>query len=177
MKNRTIVIGNLLLSVFIYAALISLIYFFELKEYAQAHNLSFLPAFNATCNAIAATFITLGIFAIKSDRKKRHAGFMILATTASAAFLVGYITHHTVHGDTHFNGTGILAVLYFSILITHILTSAIALPLILTTLSYAALKRFKAHQSIARWTYPLWLYVSITGVLIWIFLRHLNPIA
>ena len=94
---------------------------------------------------------------------------MIVATLTSAAFLVGYLTHHSLHGDTAFTGTGAVRIVYFTILISHIVLSGVALPLILNTLSFAALKRFDAHRWIAKWTYPIWLYVSITGVLIWFF--------
>jgi len=90
-------------------------------------------------------------------------------------FLIGYLTHHSVSGDTRFSGEGFIRPVYFFILITHIVMAAVALPLILNTLSFAALRRWSAHRRFARWTYPIWIYVSVTGVLVWLFLRVLYP--
>lgn len=175
MSNRAITIINLLLSVLIYAGLMWLIYAFELKE-RWTDGLPWLPHFNAACNAISATAVALGIWLIKSGKKQAHATAMVCATLASAAFLVGYLTHHTLHGDTLFTGTGAIRTMYLTILISHIILAGVALPLILNTLSFAALKRFEAHRRFARWTYPIWLYVSVTGVIIWFFLRIWFPV-
>ena len=174
MSNRAIITLNLVLSVAIYAGLMWLIYAFELKE-RWGGGLPWLPHFNAACNATSATAVALGVWLIKCGRKQAHAAAMIFATLASAAFLVGYLSHHTLHGDTAFSGTGFIRTVYFTILISHIVLSGIALPLILNTLSFAALRRFDAHRRIARWTYPIWLYVSVTGVMIWFFLRVWFP--
>mgnify|MGYP005852564037 CR=1 FL=1 len=174
MSNRSIIILNIALSAGIYAGLMWLIYAFELKE-RWADGLPWLPHFNAACNATSATAVLIGLCFIRRGRKQVHAAAMIAATLASAAFLVGYLTHHTLHGDTPFNGTGAIRVVYFAILISHIILSGVALPLILNTLSFAALRRFAAHRRIARWTYPVWLYVSVTGVVIWFFLRIWFP--
>lgn len=175
MSNRAITILNLALSAVIYAGLMWLIYAFELKE-RWADGLPWLPHFNAACNATSATAVALGVWLIKSGKKQAHAVAMIFATLASAAFLVGYLTHHTLHGDTPFTSTGAIRTVYFAILISHIILSGVALPLILNTLSFAALRRFEAHRRIARWTYPVWLYVSVTGVIIWFFLRIWFPV-
>jgi putative membrane protein len=174
MSNRAITIINIALSVVIYAGLMWLIYAFELKEH-WSDGLPWLPHFNAGCNATSATAVALGVWLIKRGKKQAHAAAMIFATLASAAFLVGYLTHHTLHGDTPFTGTGGIRVVYFAILISHIILSGVALPLILNTLTFAALRRFDAHRKIARWTYPIWLYVSVTGVIIWVFLRVWFP--
>jgi putative membrane protein len=175
MSNRLITILNIVLSAVIYTGLMWLIYAFEL-EARWSDGLPWLPHFNAACNATSATAVALGIWFIRSGNKQAHAVAMIAATLASAAFLVGYLTHHTIHGDTPFGGTGAVRSIYFAILISHIILSAVALPLILNTLSFAALRRFDAHRRIARWTYPVWLYVSVTGVTIWFFLRILYPL-
>lgn len=174
MSTRAITILNIILSVAIYAGLMWLIYAFELKT-RWADGLPWLPHFNAACNATSATAVALGVWFIKSGRRQAHIAAMITATLASAAFLVGYLTHHTLHGDTLFTGQGMIRPIYFAILISHIILSGIALPLILNTLTFAALKRFDAHRRIARWTYPIWLYVSVTGVIIWFFLRVWFP--
>lgn len=174
MSNRLIVALNIALSVGIYTGLMWLIYLFDLESISE-DELTWLPHFNAFCNATSATALTIGILFIKKGNRRAHAIAMIGATIASATFLVGYLVHHTVHGDTETTLQGTLRTTYFSLLISHIIFSAIALPLILNTLSFAALRRFDAHRAVARWTYPIWLYVSVTGVLVWYFLRILDP--
>ncbi|MFP4283295.1 MAG: DUF420 domain-containing protein [Opitutales bacterium] len=173
MSNRVLTVINLVLSGAILTFLLWLIYAFELED--GVGRLSWLPHFNAACNAASATAVACGVVLIRRRRKRAHAVAMITATLASAAFLVGYLVHHTVQGDTRFLGTGFIRPVYFFILITHVVLAAVALPLILNTLSFAALRRFEVHRRIARWTYPVWLYVSITGVLVWFFLRVLYP--
>jgi len=174
MSNRVVIVGNILLSLGICAFLLWLIYLFRLDSYTGT-GLRWLPAFNAVCNGISASFVLAGICFIKTGHKRLHVGSMIAATTASALFLVGYLTHHTLHGDTKFLAEGWIRPVYFFILISHVLLSVVALPLVLNTLTFAALKRWNVHRMIARWTYPIWLYVSVTGVLIFVFLRILNP--
>ena len=174
MSNRAVTVLNLVLSAGVYAFLFWLIYAFELEE-RFADGLPWLPHFNAACNALSASAVTVGIVLIKRRQRSAHAVAMIGATTASAAFLAGYLVHHAVHGDTPFTGTGVIRALYFLILITHVILAGVALPLILNTLTFAALRRFDAHRRLARWTYPLWLYVSVTGVVVWFFLRILHP--
>lgn len=134
----------------------------------------FLPATNALFNAISATAVITGLCFIRKGNKRAHGISMSTALLASALFLVGYIIHHTVHGDTKFITEGWLRPTYFFILITHIILSIVVLPLVLTTVLFAIMRRWSAHRKIARWTYPVWLYVSITGVLVYFFLRHLN---
>jgi|TARA_B110000438_G_C15806876_1_gene647817 putative membrane protein len=174
MSNRLLIAINIGLSAVICLGLIWLIYLFDLED-VEAGALSWLPHFNAACNATSASFLTLGIILIKKGKKRAHGISMCAATIASGTFLGGYLVHHTVHGDTPTTLEGALRGIYFAILISHILLSVIALPLVLNTLSFAALKRFDAHRAVARWTYPIWLYVSVTGVLVWFFLRILDP--
>ncbi len=97
--------------------------------------------------------------------------FMLTATVFSALFLVSYITYHFFHGDTHFPAHGWIRAVYFFILISHIGLSMVALPLILGTLWYALRNQFRFHRRIARWTFPIWLYVSVTGVIVYFFLK------
>ncbi|MDP0498996.1 MAG: DUF420 domain-containing protein [Verrucomicrobiota bacterium JB022] len=175
MGNRAVVVGNIVLSVLIVAFLFWLIYAFELKE--ATFTLPWLPSFNAACNALSTLLVAAGIQRIYAHDKRGHGYLMAGATAVSGAFLVGYLLHHTLHGDTRYLGTGLLRPLYFVILITHIIMATLTLPLVTTTLSFAALRRFDAHRRIARWTYPCWLYVSITGVVVYVFLRWLNPAA
>lgn len=173
MSNRLVVIANLFLSAAIVAFLFWLIYAFELGE--SGLTLPWLPAFNAACNATCATLLVLGYLRIRAGDRRGHIALMIGATTASAIFLVGYLVHHTLHGDTRFLGQGWLRPVYFGLLISHILLATITLPMVTTTLSFAALRRFTAHRAISRWTFPCWLYVSVTGVMVFGFLRFLNP--
>jgi putative membrane protein len=97
--------------------------------------------------------------------------FMLSATVFSALFLVSYITYHYFHGDTRFPGQGWIRPVYFFILITHIGLSTLALPLILGTLWYALRNQFRFHRGVARWTLPVWLYVSVTGVIVYFLLN------
>jgi putative membrane protein len=135
---------------------------------------AFLPATNALFNALSATAVVTGLVFIRKGNKRAHGISMTAALLASALFLVGYIIHHTVHGDTRFIASGWLRPTYFFILITHIILSIAVLPLVLTTVFFAATRRWSAHRAIAKWTYPVWLYVSVTGVLVFVFLRFLN---
>jgi len=155
------------------ALLFWLIYGVELApaEADGALRLPFLPAFNAACNTVSTIAIVTGVLAIRRGDKRRHMQAMVLATAASALFLAGYITHHTLHGDTRFTGTGWVRPVYFFILITHVVLSIAALPMVLSTLYLAATRQFERHRALARYTWPVWLYVSVTGVLIFAFLR------
>lgn len=177
-STRQVLLGNLLLSAVIYAGLMWLIYAFKL-EVGDTLQLPWLPTFNAICNALSASLVVTGIVLIKRGAREGHRWAMLGATTASALFLVGYLTHHTLHGDTRFLTEGWLRSVYFPLLISHIVLAAVALPLILSTLSFAALGRYQVHRRFGRWTYPVWIYVSVTGVLVYVFLRLLNtaPVA
>ncbi len=133
--------------------------------------LAFLPALNAACNAVTLLFILRGLIAIHHGDKEKHRRNMLAAFAVSALFLIGYITYYAVHGETHFPGQGWIRPVYFSLLISHIILSAVALPLILTTFYLALTDRLQFHKTLARVTYPIWLYISITGVVIFFFLK------
>ena len=134
-------------------------------------DLSFMPGVNATLNATSAMLLVLGFAAIRSGRREVHQRFMVSAFAASAVFLVGYVLYHYAHGDTQYQGVGTIRIVYFTILITHVLLSIVMLPMILTTFYLATRGRFASHKKLARWTLPIWLYVSITGVVIYVMLR------
>lgn len=141
-------------------------------------DLSFLPATNALFNAISTVAIATGIILIKKNKIGAHIASMILATFSSAIFLVGYLLHHTYNGDTKFVGEDwIKYYLYFPILISHILLSMAVVPLVFTTLFFSISRRFESHKKWAKWTFPIWLYVSVTGVVVFVFLRFLNQTA
>lgn len=137
----------------------------------QSHDVAFLAPVNAGLNAASATCLFAGYLAIRRGLTTRHRNFMLAALTFSALFLVSYIIYHTFHGDSRFLGQGIVRPIYFAVLISHIVLSVIALPLILITVGLSLTKRFTIHRKWARWTFPIWAYVSVTGVLIFVLLK------
>jgi putative membrane protein len=130
-----------------------------------------LPLLNAVFNTLSAAALVTGYRAIRAGDRRRHVAAMLTALACSAAFLVGYVIHHSTAGDTPFHGQGAVRVVYFAILVSHVAVTAVTLPMILFTLAHAATGRFPQHKRIARRTLPLWLYVSVTGVLVFAFLR------
>jgi putative membrane protein len=130
-----------------------------------------LPAANAFFNSLSAICLIFGYLNIRRRNRVVHKRFMLSATVFSALFLISYITYHYFHGDTKFPGHGFVRPVYFFILITHISLSMVALPLILGTLWWALRSEFRFHKKVARWTFPIWLYVSITGVVVFFMLR------
>ena len=157
------------LSVAVAAFLIWLIYF-KGREAAPGWVAS-LPAANATFNSLSAICLVCGYLNIRRKRIAIHKRFMLSAATFSALFLVSYITYHYFHGDTRFPGHGWIRPVYFFILISHIGLSMVALPIIFATLYFALTNSFARHRKVARWTFPIWLYVSVTGVLVFAILR------
>jgi putative membrane protein len=131
----------------------------------------FLPALNAMLNGLCAIALCVGLYFIKHRNKEAHRTSMLLAFAFSSVFLVSYIVNHALHGDTIFPGQGAVRTLYLSILASHIILSIVALPMVLTTFFFSLTGRFAMHRRIARWTFPIWLYVSITGVVVFAFLR------
>ncbi|MCA1807073.1 MAG: DUF420 domain-containing protein [Actinobacteria bacterium] len=135
------------------------------------HEASLLPVLNAASNLLCTAFLVAGYRAIRAGRRSAHIACMLAAVSCSAVFLAGYVTHHFTAGDTPFLGQGLVRPVYFAILITHVLVTMVTVPMILLTLAYAATGRFTDHRRLARRTLPLWLYVSVTGVLIFVLLR------
>lgn len=174
-ENRQAVGVILGVSALVLAFLFYLIYWQGPQE-TQTGWTTTLPGFNALCNAISATCVALGVYCIKTGRKRAHGAMMIAALIASAAFLVGYIIYHQTHGDTRFLREDWLRPVYFFILVSHIVLSMVVVPLVLCSAYFAAARRWRAHRRVGRWTYPVWLYVSVTGVLVFVFLRLLNPV-
>jgi putative membrane protein len=157
------------LSAAIAAALIWLIYF---KGKVTAPDwVGMLPAANATFNSLSALCLVMGYINIRRGNRVVHKRFMLTATAFSALFLISYITYHFFHGDTLFPGHGWIRPVYFFILISHIGLSMAALPLILGALWYGLRSEYRSHRAIARWTFPIWLYVSVTGVVVYFFLK------
>ncbi len=174
MKNEKLaykVIG--LLSSIVFVFLIWLIYF-KPAATTEASFVNYLPMLNAFFNFLTSVFLILGYIFIKNNRIDLHIKSMISATSTSALFLISYVLYHHYHGDSKFLGTGGIRYIYFFILISHIVLSAVQVPLILSTLYLAFTKNTQKHKKVARITFPIWLYVSVTGVLIFIFLRWFN---
>ncbi len=131
-----------------------------------------LPAVNASLNATSAVFLLTGYFFIRRKKVLAHRISMTLAFIASMAFLACYVYYHVQVGSVPFQGQGWVRPIYFGMLISHVLLAAAIVPLSLITLSRALREKFDRHRAIARWTLPLWLYVSVTGVLIYFMLYH-----
>jgi putative membrane protein len=132
---------------------------------------AWLPALNALLNGTSATFLVLAYLAIRRRDVVTHSRRVLVSVATSALFLVSYIVYHAIHGDTHFGGHGLVRPIYFFILISHITLSAVALPLVFLSLFFSLSGRFPRHKAIARYTFPIWLYVSVTGVLVFTLLR------
>ncbi|HWK09571.1 MAG TPA: DUF420 domain-containing protein [Vicinamibacterales bacterium] len=126
-----------------------------------------LPAVNASLNATCAVLLVIGYVLIRRGRWRQHRGVMIAAFCTSVLFLVSYLTYHAHAGSKHFPGAGTARVVYFTILLTHTVLAAAIVPLALITLSRGLSARYDRHRVIARWTLPIWLYVSVTGVVVY----------
>jgi len=157
-----------LVSAVAFAFLVWLIYFSPPLWQASPQLLAKMPAFNCVLNACSALALIAGLRAILKKNKTLHQRWMVTAFLFSTVFLVAYLVYHSAHGDTPFLGTGWLRTLYFFVLISHIGCTIVGLPLILTTFFFAWRKRFATHKKIARVTFPLWLYISVTGVLVYV---------
>jgi putative membrane protein len=136
-------------------------------------SISDLPALNATLNGLSALFLVSGYLFIKRRNPLMHKRCMIGALTVSALFLTSYVIYHANTGSRPFGGQGAVRVIYFAILITHVILAATILPLALVTANRGLRAQFERHVRIARWTLPLWLYVSVTGVVIYLMLYQL----
>ena len=133
----------------------------------------YLPTVNASLNGLGAVFLVVGYLMIRNRRIAAHRACMLTAFGCSMMFLTSYLIYHYYTGSTPFPGTGFIRPLYFFILITHIALAVTVPPLAIMTLWRAWNERFEAHARLARWTLPIWLYVSVTGVVVYVMLYHL----
>ena len=129
-----------------------------------------LPAVNATLNGLAALFLVAGYVLVKRGRRDLHKRCMLAALATSTLFLVSYVVYHWNAGSRPFTGTGPIRAVYFGILITHVILAAAVLPLALVTTGRGLREQYARHVRVARWTLPIWLYVSVTGVIIYLML-------
>jgi putative membrane protein len=136
-----------------------------------------IPALNATLNAASTLLLLAGYVFIKTGNRERHRTCMLMAFVTSAIFLIGYVTHKVlIHGvHTKLGAGGMIAWIYYPMLITHIILAMVMVPMIFMTIARARRKDFEAHRRLARWTWPIWMYVSVTGVLVYLFLYHWWP--
>lgn len=138
-------------------------------------NVRFLPPLNACLNASAALLLVAGRVAIKRGHLQLHRSLMVAAFAASSLFLMGYLTYHSVHGDTKFGGEGLLRTAYLILLASHVLLSVPIVPLALTAFYFAWKKQFSRHARVTRILHPVWLYVSVTGVIVYLLLSPYYP--
>jgi uncharacterized membrane protein YozB (DUF420 family) len=132
-----------------------------------------LATVNATLNAVAAVLLGAGFYFIRRRRIGAHRICMVSAFAVSVVFLICYIAYHYQVGDVRFQGHGTVRPVYFTILISHIILAVVIVPLAIITLARALRLRFDAHRRIARWTWPLWMYVSVTGVIVYLMVYHI----
>lgn len=132
-----------------------------------------LPALNATLNGIASVLLVTGYVFIRRGQWRRHRACMISALVVSGLFLTSYVIYHLNVGSVPFRKTGWIRTVYFAVLIPHVILAAAITPMVLITVSRALSGRFDKHRAIARWTLPLWLYVSVTGVIVYLMLYQL----
>ncbi|UWZ81668.1 DUF420 domain-containing protein [Occallatibacter riparius] len=164
------VIAILAISVAATLFLFWLIYVHPASDQAGVR-MAFLPALNALLNGASATALLIGFLFIRSRKIVAHRRSMLMAFGFSTLFLIGYIAHHALHGDVRYPAQAAYRGIYLSILASHIVLSAVALPMILITFFFSLTGRFPQHRKLARWTFPIWLYVSVTGVITYVMLR------
>lgn len=137
--------------------------------------LGFLPHLNALLNSASAILLVTGYLFIRRHQVKAHRACQVSAVITSALFLISYLTYHYYHGTTRFNGQGLARAVYFTILISHTILAIVIVPLVLITLYRAIRNDFERHRRIARWTLPIWIYVSVTGVFVYVMLYQIYP--
>lgn len=148
---------------------VAILFGVKLKDFGfNVEPLSFLPPIYATTNGITAVVLVLAVMAIRRGNQKLHERLMTFAIALSVAFLVMYVAYHMTSDSTKYGGEGVLRYVYFFILVTHILLSIAIIPLVLITYVRALAKRFDRHRKIAKITFPLWLYVAVTGVVVYL---------
>lgn len=167
-----VVVGSIIaISIVAVIFLFWLIYFKPTPD-AYADSLAFLPALNAALNFASASAMCVGLHHIRRREWRKHKRFMLLALLFSSIFLVSYILNYSLRDDTKFAGAGTIRYVYFFILASHVLLSIVALPMVLTTFYLSLSGRLALHKKLARITFPVWLYVSITGVIVYFMLHH-----
>jgi putative membrane protein len=162
--NKFIIIVSILIPV-----VVAILFSVKLKDFGyNVEPLSFLPPIYATINGITAVVLVAGVLAIKNGKRLLHERLMTTAITLSVAFLVMYVAYHMTTDSTKFGGEGSIKMVYFFVLISHIILSIAVIPLVLITYVRALAERFDRHKKIAKITFPIWLYVAVTGVVVYL---------
>jgi putative membrane protein len=169
-STRPAIAAILAISAAATAFLFWLIYIHPAADAASVR-FAFLPALNALLNGLSATALLIGYTLIRARRIRAHRAAMMTAFAFSTLFLVSYIAHHALHGDVRYPVHAAFRGFYLSLLASHILLAIVALPLVLVTFFFSLSGRIPQHRKVARWTFPLWLYVSVTGVVTYAMLR------
>jgi len=150
--------------------IVATLFYVSLPNLFPGLDITFFPKFHAFLNSLTTLFLLTGFYFIKNKKIRAHKFCMLTSLSLSALFLVSYVFYHAMSEPVHYGGAGFLKYLYYFILITHILLAAGILPLILFTAFRALNNQFDKHKKIARWTLPLWLYITTTGVLVYVFM-------
>ncbi|WP_435313180.1 DUF420 domain-containing protein [Cellulophaga fucicola] len=158
--NKIITVVSIIVPV-----VVALLFGFKIPD---AEPLSFLPPIYASINGLTAIFLIAAVVAIKNGKQKLHQNLMTTCIVFSLAFLVMYIAYHMTSESTSFGGEGVVKYIYLFILITHIILSIIIIPLVMKTYAKAYLKQYDAHRKLAKITFPIWLYVAVTGVVVYV---------
>lgn len=162
--NKYIIAVSILIPV-----VVAILFNVKLKDFGiQVAPLSFLPPIYAGINAVTALALIVGVFAIKNGKRKLHEQMMTTAIALSLGFLVMYVAYHMTTDSTKFGGEGVIKYVYYFILISHILLSIAVIPLVLISYVRALSEKFDSHKRIAKITFPIWLYVAVTGVIVYV---------
>ncbi|GAA4347006.1 DUF420 domain-containing protein [Hymenobacter saemangeumensis] len=147
--------------------LVAVLYYFPETFRIPGAEVKFLPAVNAVLNSLTAVCLLLGYYFIRQNQVLRHRAMMGTAFALGGLFLLSYVTYHSQVASTHFGGVGAVRYVYFFLLLTHICLAVVTVGLVLFTLYFALTGQYTKHKAIARWTFPIWLYVSVTGVIVY----------
>ncbi|MHB1920747.1 MAG: DUF420 domain-containing protein [Chitinophagaceae bacterium] len=167
MKSKNLILPIVLISILV-PALVAVLYFLPHRTYHPGLNIRILPLVHAILNSTTAVLLLASLYFIKSGHRKAHQICNLVAVVLSVIFLITYVIYHAIAPETHYGGQGLIRYIYFFILITHILLSGIIIPFVLFTLLRAYQGDFPRHRKIARITWPMWFYVAVTGVLVYI---------
>lgn len=149
-------------------AVVTALYFVSIPKVDLGFDLLWFPRFNAIMNTLTTLMLLIGLFFIKQKNIQAHKYCMTTAIILSVFFLLSYVTYHSMAESTSFGGEGVLKYIYYFVLITHIILAAVIVPLVLITFVRALMNDFAKHRKIAKWTLPLWLYVTVTGVMVYL---------
>ena len=170
MKDRSLNVAIAAVSVAV-PLVVLLVFYLKPPDVQVGFDISILPALNASLNFSTAILLCTGFYFIRNKKKYAHRLCMLSAFMLSLLFFISYLTYHTLSEPTHYGREGGWKSIYYFILISHIILAATIVPLVLITLTRALRERFDRHRRIARWTLPLWLYVAVTGVIVFLMLR------